>query len=91
MKHGMTVRTDGHQIVDRVHLVLPSNGGDRHYVVNMNVATPDFSVFFLKVQATYSTNRPVMIDACSSGGFATLVGVHENCTSEPFHVKNIAR
>ena len=78
MKHGMAVWTDRHQIVDRVDLVLPSDGSDRHYVVNMNVATSDFAVFFLKVQATCPTNGPVMIDACITGRFATLVRINEN-------------
>ena len=81
MQHSMAIRTDRHQIVDRIDLVLPSDSSDRHYVVNMNVATPDFSVFFLKVQAAYSTNRPVMIDACISSRSTTLVRINENGTS----------
>ncbi len=49
MKHGVAVRADRYQVVDRIDLVLLSDRGDRHYVVNMNVTTSDFSVFFLKV------------------------------------------
>ena len=90
MEHCMTVGTDWHQIIDWIDLILSADRGDGHQVMHMNITTPDFTVPFLEVQMTHLTDWSVVVDACSTRRFATLVGVHENCSGKSFWIRHIS-
>lgn len=65
MQHGVAVRADGPQVLDRVHLVFSAKLRQLPNVVNMDKSFANVSVTASKIQVAHLTSNTVMLDANS--------------------------
>lgn len=86
VQHGVTIRADGAEILDRVHVILLSDGGDLLEVVDVDEVLADRPVGFLEVEATDGAGVSVASKAGGACGGAALVGIHEHLTNAAFRV-----
>ena len=78
MKHCVTVRAHGLQVLNRVDFNVTFRFGERHFVVNFDEALPDFSISLLEPKPTDLTLGSVMLQARPSSRLTSLVSVDLN-------------
>ncbi len=77
MKHGVTVRTDWNEVLNRINAVVDSDARDWDTVMNMYESFAYGSIALTEIYATYLTNALVVPDAGVAGFRGTLVVIDE--------------
>ena len=61
VKHGMTVRTNGPQVRDRIKLVILANLTERAQVMHMNEAAPKLTEVEALKRALHQAVQPILV------------------------------
>jgi hypothetical protein len=75
VNHRVTIRTDRHEIFDRIHLVLALNLPERDDMVYVNKVPPDFPVEFRKVERANGAPIAMVINAPLPRQWISLIGI----------------